>query len=126
MAPILPDTKAMVFDLGDTVFHTVRHDRAAGIRRLLAHAEGVRGVSVDMLVEKGKTIVRRLETSSAAEATEYRQTDFHRILYGGYKQRRLQLEDTQPRTGETWPAQLLRIRNLLRRLRNKKTGPPPL
>lgn len=84
MAPLLSSIRAIVFDLGDTIFHTVRHDREAGIRRLLAHAEGARGVSVDMLAEKGRSIDRRLETSSAAEATEYRQTDFHRILYGSF------------------------------------------
>ncbi len=96
--------EAMIFDLGDTVFHTLRYDRKAGIRALLSHAgialddgqfydyaessdspkfRPLRGIAlVDALAKRGEELDRRLEDSCDAEKLEYRQRDYHRLLYG--------------------------------------------
>jgi putative hydrolase of the HAD superfamily len=75
---------AVVFDLGDTVVHAASYDREAGISALLAHAEGGDGISVEQIARRGEEIDSRLEASCVAENLEYRQTDFHRLLYGSF------------------------------------------
>ena len=84
MNEYLETPEAVVFDLGDTIFHTEEYDRTAGIRALLEHVVDDRGMSVEKIARRSEEIDNRLEKSCAAEHIEYRQRDFHRLLYGSF------------------------------------------
>ncbi len=87
--------QAVLFDYGDTIMEIAGRSRRRGIEAVLAHAENldaavetVSGGSYESLVEEladfGRGLDFRFETLCAKHNLEYRQLDFHRLLYGRY------------------------------------------
>lgn len=81
---------AVLFDLGDTIVDIVSRDRKRGLAAVLKHgkdlpAEGT-GLNelIDRLAEYGRGLDGRFEYLCVKYKLEYRQLDFHRLLYGRF------------------------------------------
>jgi len=86
--PVLPE--ALLFDYGDTLMRILWRGRKHGIEAVLEHAVEAsmpkvdRSSLVETLVEIGRGLDFRFEALCARNNLEYRQLDFHRLLYGKY------------------------------------------
>lgn len=82
--------EALLFDFGDTLMEIDGPHRRRGIDALLAYAVNLdpaaanREELIDRLAEFGRGLDQRFETLCARHNLEYRQTDFHRLLYGKF------------------------------------------
>jgi len=87
--------KAIFFDYGDTLINIVSQDRKQGLTGVLRFAvdgigaekgstERENTVLIDELAEFGRGLDFRFETLCARNNLEYRQIDFHRLLYGHF------------------------------------------
>ncbi|MFW5711232.1 MAG: HAD family hydrolase [Spirochaetota bacterium] len=83
---------AVLFDFGDTLMEIYDRSRRRGIEALLPYAANLNGRAsgpareqlIDELAEFGRGLDYRFETLSARHNIEYRQLDFHRLLYGKF------------------------------------------
>jgi putative hydrolase of the HAD superfamily len=77
---------ALLFDFGDTIMEISARSRRRGIEALLPYAVNLDGRDelIDELAEFGRGLDYRFETLSARHNIEYRQLDFHRLLYGKF------------------------------------------
>ncbi len=83
---------AVLFDYGDTIMEISDRSRRRGIEALLPFAVNLdpreSGTAheqlIDELSEFGRGLDYRFETLSARHNIEYRQLDFHRLLYGKF------------------------------------------
>ena len=95
--------EAILFDFGDTLMEIDGPHRRRGIDALLSYAVNLepapgdpaarktspavapgREALIDQLAEFGQGLDKRFETLCARHNLEYRQTDFHRLLYGKF------------------------------------------
>ena len=92
--------EALLFDFGDTLMEIDGPHRRRGIEALLTYAvnlepparETAHGLApaaarealIDQLAQFGRSLDQRFETLCARHNLEYRQTDFHRLLYGKF------------------------------------------
>ncbi|MCF7949735.1 MAG: HAD family hydrolase [Spirochaetia bacterium] len=86
--PIDTLPEAILFDFGDTLMEIDGPYRRRGIEALLSYAVNLepatREALIDQLSEFGRSLDQRFETLCARHNLEYRQTDFHRLLYGKF------------------------------------------
>ena len=83
---------AVLFDFGDTLMEIYDRSRRRGIEALLPYAVNLNGRAsgpareqlIDELAEFGRGLDYRFEALSARHNIEYRQLDFHRLLYGKF------------------------------------------
>lgn len=92
---------ALLFDFGDTIMEIYDRSRRRGIEALLPFATNLDGRDagksreqrehleqreqlIEQLAEFGRSLDYRFETLSARHNLEYRQLDFHRLLYGKF------------------------------------------
>ncbi len=82
--------EALLFDYGDTLMRILGRGRTQGIEAVLNHAEKDTlpdenfSSLVESLAEFGRGLDFRFETLCARNKLEYRQVDFHRLLYGKF------------------------------------------
>lgn len=82
--------EALLFDYGDTLMRIVSRSRKKGIEAVLEYASqdtipaGDRSALVDSLAEFGRRLDFRFEALCVRNNLEYRQLDFHRLLYGKF------------------------------------------
>src|SRR6056297_73545 len=81
--------EAILFDFGDTLMEIDGPHRRRGIEALLTYAVNLepaadREALIDQLADFGRGLDKRFETLCARHNLEYRQTDFHRLLYGKF------------------------------------------
>jgi len=87
-APQMP--AAVLFDLGDTIVNIVSQDRKRGLAAVLKHGKDLpanrSGLNelIDRLAEYGRDLDGRFEYLCVKHNLEYRQLDFHRLLYGRF------------------------------------------
>ena len=88
--------RAIFFDLGDTLLDIVSHDRERGLTGVLKFASpgalagplqngsGAEQRLIADLAEYGRGLDERFEPLCVRHMLEYRQIDFHRLLYGRF------------------------------------------
>jgi FMN phosphatase YigB (HAD superfamily) len=79
--------EALLFDFGDTLMEIDGPHRRRGIEALLSYAVNLgpaREALIEQLAQFGRGLDKRFETLCACHNLEYRQTDFHRLLYGKF------------------------------------------
>ncbi|MGC9313420.1 MAG: HAD family hydrolase, partial [Sediminispirochaetaceae bacterium] len=82
--------RAVLIDLGDTIVDILSRDRKRGLSAVLEFAKAVpadgpgRDELIGRLAEYGEELDDRFESLCARHNLEYRQLDFHRLLYGRF------------------------------------------
>ena len=82
--------RAILIDLGDTIVDILSRDRKRGLSAVLEFAVDIpaagpgRDALIDRLAEYGEALDGRFEALCVRHNLEYRQLDFHRLLYGRF------------------------------------------
>lgn len=82
--------RAVLIDLGDTIVDILSRDRKRGLSAVLEFAGNIpaagpgRDELIDRLAEYGEGLDDRFEALCVRHNLEYRQLDFHRLLYGRF------------------------------------------